>query len=80
MSHRDHHHSERQNHTAQAARPGVPALGADEGPTQAGIRERAYALSQQRRGGPGSPEEDWSKAESQLRAERLPAMNNAQDR
>ena len=44
--------------------------GTAKAPTQEEIAARAYLLWQQRGGAEGSSEEDWSRAEQELRAER----------
>lgn len=80
MTHRDHHHSERQNHTAAAAAAPVAAPAAGAGPTTQSVRARAYALSVKRGGGPGSPIEDWRQAEAELREEQRRVESHPQDR
>ena len=44
--------------------------GTAKAPTQEEIAARAYVLWQQRGGAEGSSEEDWSRAERELKAER----------
>lgn len=54
---------------AVTARP--PKRGATQNaPTEAEVRQRAYDIYLQRRGGPGDPVQDWLAAESELGAKR----------
>lgn len=50
----------------------IPSLRMDEGPTTEEISARAYRCWRERGCPEGSPEEDWRRAEEELRAERNP--------
>lgn len=50
--------------------PAHPDVTSDGGPTEDEIRRRAYEIYLERGEGPGDPQEDWRRAEQELRAER----------
>lgn len=66
-----HHNRVRKNGGKQAVRELEFAEGvemAESGPTEHEIRQRAHAIYLSRNGAPGNAEQDWLRAEAELRS------------